>query len=259
LLGQEALAQASTPWAGNAWRFGVSLYLYGPSVDGNFAFPRRSGNGDIEVKSDDVFDSLNGAFMGAFEAGNGQWGVFTDFLYVDISGSKSGTRSFSIGGFDVPSSVSADLDLGIKGSAWTIAGEYRVQNTPQATVDLLLGARLLDVKPRLTWGLSGNVGSLPIASRGGSSEIKANNWDAIVGVKGRFAFGDGLRWFVPAYADVGAGESQLTWQVAGGIGYAFGWGDVIGMWRYMKYDMKSDQSVQDLSLNGPMVGVTFRW
>jgi hypothetical protein len=258
-LSGQAQAQASAPWDSNTWRFGLTLYLYGPSIDGNFAFPKRSGNGDIVVRSDDVFNSLNGAFMGAFEANNGQWGVFTDFLYVDVSGSKSGTRDFSIGGFDVPSSVSADLDLGIKGSAWTIAGEYRVLRSREAVVDLLAGARLLDVKPRLSWGLSGNVGSLPIASRGGSSEIKASNWDAIVGVKGRFAFGNDLRWFIPAYADIGAGESDLTWQVAGGLGYSFSWGDVLGAWRYMKYDMKSDQAVKDLSLNGPMIGVSFRW
>ena len=39
----------------------------------------------------------------------------------------------------------------------------------------------------------------------------------------------------------------------------FGWGDVVGAWRYLRYDLKSDQAVQDLSFNGPMIGVTFRW
>jgi hypothetical protein len=126
-------------------------------------------------------------------------------------------------------------------------------------VDLLVGARLLDVKPRLTWRLNGNVGSLPIASRGGDSEIKASNWDAIVGVKARFAFGTDSRWFVPGYVDAGAGQSRLTWQAAAGVGYSFAWGDVVGLWRYLSYDMKSDQAVKGLSLNGPMVGATFRW
>lgn len=258
-LGHEAQAQTATPWPANDWRFGLTLYLYGPSIDGDFAFPRRSNSGEVDVHANDVFPSLEGAFMGAFEASNGQWGVFTDFLYVDVSASKSGTRNFSIGGFGVPASVTADLDLGLKGSAWTIAGEYRLQNTRAATVDVLLGARLLDIKPRLTWGLNGDVGSLPLQSRGGQSEIKANNWDAIVGVKGRWAFGDDLRWFVPAYADIGTGESNLTYQVVAGVGYAFPWGDVLGAWRYMKYDMGSGDAVKNLSLNGPMIGVTFRW
>jgi hypothetical protein len=37
-----------------------------------------------------------------------------------------------------------------------------------------------------------------------------NNWDAIVGLKGRATFGEEHRWFVPYYLDVGTGESSLT-------------------------------------------------
>ena len=254
-----AAAQSPAPWSTGTWRFAGSLYLYGPSIDGSFSFPKRSGNGNVVVDAGDVFDDLNGAFMGAFEANNGRWGVFTDYMYVDISGSKSATRDFSIGGVNVPASVTADLDLGLKGSAWTIAGEWRLQSTRESTVDVLLGARYLDIKPRLSFGLNGNVASIPAASRGGSFEVKASNWDAIIGLKARYAFGDRLQWYVPLYADVGGGDSKLTWQAAAGLGYAFGWGDIVGLWRYMRYDFKSDDAIQDLTFNGPMIGVTFRW
>jgi hypothetical protein len=258
-MAQEAAAQSTAPWPADTWRFGASLYIYGPKIDGSFAFPKRSGNGEIIVDGGSFFDSLEGAFMGAFEAHNGRWGIFTDFLYVDVSGSSNGTRDFSIGGSNVPGSVTADLNLGVKGSAWTIAGEYRLQSTRESTVDLLFGARVLDIKPRLSFGLNGDLGNTVVVSRSGNFEVKDTNWDAIVGVKGRFAFGDQLKWFAPYYADIGTGESRLTWQAAGGIGYAFDWGDIVGMWRYMRYDMKSGDVIQDLSLNGPMLGVTFRW
>lgn len=258
-LVHEAAAQSAGPWPAGTWRFAATLYLYGPSIDANFSFPKRSGEGNIVVDAGGVFDSINGAFMGALDANNGQWGVFTDYLYVDVSGSKSGTRDFSIGGVGVPASVTANLDLGIKGSAWTIAGEYRLQSKPDSTVDVLFGARYLDVKPRLSFGLNGNVASIPVESRGGTFEIKGSNWDAILGLKARYAFGDRLQWYVPLYVDVGAGDSRLTWQAAAGLGYAFGWGDVVGLWRYLRYDMKSDQAIQDLAFNGPMIGVTFRW
>jgi len=254
-----AAAQSPAPWSTGTWRFAGTLYLYGPSVDGSFSFPKRSGNGNVVVDAGDVFDNLNGAFMGAFEANNGRWGVFTDYMYLDISGSKSATRDFSIGGVNVPASVTADLDLGLKGSAWTIAGEWRLQSTRESTVDVLLGARYLDIKPRLSFGLNGNVASIPAASRGGSFEVKASNWDAIIGLKARYAFGDRLQWYVPLYADVGGGDSKLTWQAAAGLGYAFGWGDIVGLWRYLRYDFKSDDVIQDLTFNGPMIGVTFRW
>ena len=59
--------------------------------------------------------------------------------------------------------------------------------------------------------------------------------DAIVGLRGRRNIG-GEQWFVTYYADVGAGDSDLTWQANVGAGYAFGWGDVVLAYRYLDYD-----------------------
>ena len=241
------------------WHYALTLYAYLPSVGGDMAFPTRSGDSSVTVKSENVFDDLNFAFMGSFDAHNGQWGVFTDFMYLDISGSKSNTRDFQIGGNQVPASVTGNLDLSLKGLAWTIAGEYRIASSRELKVDALGGARLLNVKPKLGWSLSGDVASVPVAARSATYEISTNNWDGIVGLKGRYAFGDRLQWYVPFYADVGAGESKLTWQAAAGLGYAFSWGDVVGMWRYLGYDMKSGQAVDNVNFNGPMIGVQFRW
>jgi hypothetical protein len=33
-------------------------------------------------------------------------------------------------------------------------------------------------------------------------------------------------WYLPYYADIGTGDSDLTWQLFGGIGYMFNWGDI---------------------------------
>src|SRR4051794_13953644 len=110
-LGHEAVAQTTEEWPTGTWRFAGTLYIYGPSIGGTFAFPKRTGNGNLVVDAGDIFNDLNGAFMGAFEANNGRWGVFTDLLYLDVSGSKSATRNFSIGGVNVPGSVTADIDL----------------------------------------------------------------------------------------------------------------------------------------------------
>ena len=86
-----------------------------------------------------------------------------------------------------------------------------------------------------------------------------SNWDAIVGLKGRLALGSDGKWFAPYYADIGAGDSKLTWQVMGGVGYSFKWGDVVGAWRYLDYDMKSSAKVQSLNFNGPAISAVFRW
>ena len=72
-------------------------------------------------------------------------------------------------------------------------------------------------------------------------------------------FRDDRAWFVPWYADVGTGQTDLTWQALGGLGYSFKWGEVIGVWRYMDYNFKSGSPVEKLTLNGPALGVAFHW
>jgi hypothetical protein len=260
IVANTAFAQsAQWPSDDGKWRFAASIYAYLPSIRGDMAFPSRSSDASINVNADTLLSSLNFAFMGSFDAHNGRWGVFTDLLYLDVSGSKSQTRDFQVGNVGLPASVTGDLDFKLKGLVWTIAGEYQIASGREFNVDVLAGARLLDLKPRLSWSLSGNVSSIPTAGRGGSHEINSENWDGIVGLKGRYVFGDNLQWYVPFYADVGAGDSDLTWQAAAGLGYAFNWGDVVAMWRYLDYNMKSGRAVSDINFNGPMIGVVFRW
>ena len=95
--------------------------------------------------------------------------------------------------------------------------------------------------------------------RTGTSEIKGTKTDGIVGVKGRFNFGENREWFVPYYLDVGTGQTDLTWQAVGGLGYAFNWGEVFAVWRYLDYNFKSSSRIEDVNFNGPALGVAFRW
>ncbi len=78
-------------------------------------------------------------------------------------------------------------------------------------------------------------------------------------MKGRLAFGSNREWFIPYYADIGTGDSDLTWQAVAGLGYAFHWGDIIAGWRYLDYQFKSSSKIDNMSLSGPMVGVAFHW
>jgi hypothetical protein len=116
---------------------------------------------------------------------------------------------------------------------------------------------MLDVDQTLNYALSGNVGSIPVGDRAGVRSVSVRNWDGIVGVKGRFSFGTDRRWFVPYYADVGAGDSDLTYQLLTGIGYSFQWGEMVAQWRYLSYDL--GLKIDKLSFNGPAVALNFRW
>ncbi len=67
------------------------------------------------------------------------------------------------------------------------------------------------------------------------------------------------QWYVPYYADIGTGDSDLTWQALAGIGYRFSWGDIKLVYRYLSYDMDDDKLLKDLDLSGPALGVVFRF
>ena len=238
------------------WRTAVTLYGWFPSFGGESNFP-TAGN-PINVDADKVIDSLKFVFMGTLDVHNGRWGAFTDLVYMDVGGGKSNTRDFSIGNGGVPAGISADVNLDLKAWVWTLAGEYRVVSSPAMTMDVLAGARMLDVTQTLNYTLYGNVGGVNIPGRGRDIETSETNWDAIIGVKGRYAFGQNREWFVPYYLDVGTGESDLTWQGAVGLGYAFKWGEVVAMYRYLDYNLDG-KVIKDLNAGGPLVGVTFRF
>ena len=110
-------------------------------------------------------------------------------MYLDVNGSSSGTRNFDIRGHQLPGGVTANLDLNLKGSIVTLAGEYALLADPASSVDVLVGARLIDIKENLGYQISADVGQFTGPGRSGNSDAKGDKWDAIVGVKGRLGFG----------------------------------------------------------------------
>ena len=240
------------------WKFRASIYGWLPDIGGSTSFPAGTGT-SINVNADKIIDTLKFTFMGTFEAQKGRWGAFTDVIYLDVGGSKSQTRDLTVGNVTLPAGVTADAQLDIKAWVWTLAGTYRVVSDPGFTMDVLAGARLLDVEEKLGWQFSANLGGIAPPPRTGNSELKDNVWDGIIGVKGRFAFGADREWYVPYYVDVGTGDSDLTWQGVTGIGYAFRWGELFAVWRYLDYNLKSGSKIEDVNFNGPAIGVAFRW
>ncbi|MGB7903411.1 MAG: hypothetical protein WCF43_01875 [Steroidobacteraceae bacterium] len=250
-------AQAAT--GDGDWQWGATVYLWLPSLGGETSFPPSGGGPSIDVSADAILDSLNFAFMGAFEGRKGRWGLATDVIYLDLGASKKATRDFGIGQIDIPATVNADLELDITGWLWTLAGSYEVIQQENFSMNALGGARMLDLEEDLQWRLNGDISSLPVVDRSGSSNAKETQWDAIVGVKGRWTFGADRQWYVPYYLDVGTGESDLTWQGMAGLGYSFDSIDVTGVWRYLDYDFGDSGPIKSLDFNGPALGVTFRF
>ena len=248
------VAQAQS--AADKWQWELGIYGWFPAIGGSTSFPSTGSSGpNIDVTAQDVIDALKMTFMGQIEARKGQWGVWSDLVYADLGGSKDGSRDFTVDGH--PVTATANLGLDVKSTVWSLAGIYNLTSTPENTTDLLFGARMLNMKQTLNWSLASSIPELP--TRSGEASVDGNNWDAIVGLKGRYYLGAERRWFLPYYADVGGGQSKLTWQVNAGVGYKFDWGSVFATYRYLDYQFKSGGALQSMNMNGGLIGVAFQF
>jgi hypothetical protein len=242
----------------DTWQFAAFVYGYYPSIGGQLTF-RNGQSSDINIDPNVITNNLKFAMLGSFEARKGEWGMFTDVMYMDLGAFKSRFHDMTIGGVGLPADVSASANLDLKITIWTMAATYRIVQAKDAALDVFAGARLLDFKEELNWTLNGNIGQIPLPGRAGDQSSKNHFTDGIIGIKGRVAFGNELKWFVPYYGDIGTGDSDVTWQAMAGLGYAFSWGEVIGGWRHLDYKFKSDLNDDSINLDGPMLGVAFHW
>jgi hypothetical protein len=258
LLSTAAHAKQSEGESGS-WQFGASIYGWFPDIAGQSSFSKPGSSNDFEIGIENILDNLEFTLMGMFDARKGRWGFLVDGIYMDVGNSKTGTRQASIGGIPLPITATADVNLDLESWIWTAAGYYRVVDQPGGTLDLVAGGRYLDVEQTVSWNITGTVGPIPPSDLSGAATASLTNWDAIIGVRGRFSFGAQKAWFVPYYLDIGAGDSDFTWQGIVGLGYAFRWIDIVAAWRYLYYDLPSGKPIKDISFNGPAVGVTFRW
>jgi hypothetical protein len=246
LFAAPAMAQENSDY-GNEWQHAIAIYAWGAGIGGHTA--RGTG---IDVGFDTVLDNLEFAFMGAYQARKGKWSIMADFLYLDVSGDRKLDLIPPIGGDIID--VTTDVSLDLKGKVFHLGGGYNLYNRESTTADFVFGARYLDLSTDLL--LNFNLGqpdldyALPLSASG-------DVWDAFIGFKGNISLGD--RWFIPYYADIGAGDSDFTWQATAGIAFkAADWADITLVYRYLSWDIGGDL-VDDINFSGPALGVIFRF
>ena len=252
-----ALPAAHAQASEEPWQYSATLYLWLPGISGRTQFPSGAGGPTLNVNAKDVLDKLDMAFMGSAEARRGRWGGLVDWVYSDLGGNQARTRDLAIGEVPLPVGVSADLGLQVKTSVLTLAGTYLATESPANTTSLVGGLRMLKSDQTLRWSLAG-TGPVGLG-RSGVTEASMTNWDAFVGIRGRARPDTSSGWYLPYYVDVGTGASRLTWQAMLGLGYAFDFGDVGLVWRYLDYTFNPSEPLQTLTFNGLALGLTFRW
>ena len=257
-------ALQGTAYGEEEWKFSLTPYVWLPNINGTLKYaipPGAAAGPEVDTGPNNYLENLSFALMLAGEARKGKWSAFTDLIYLDFDKEGSTVRAVNFGGDRVSTSLNTSTKSSLTGVAWTFGGGYNVVQDPKHSLDLLGGARYFGLKASSDWQLSGTVNgpnSQTFAASGTISQ-REDLWDAIVGLRGRLKFGEGGAWFVPYYLDVGAGTSRLTAQSLFGVGYAFKWGELVGTYRYVLYDMKDDGLLQDIRFAGPAIGATFRF
>lgn len=258
LLSSGVIAQQDADKA-DGWQFGVSIYGWFPAITGNTVFSPEGSDSEFEVDIENILENLESVLMGSVDVRKGAWGVFTDAIYMDVGDSGKASVDGSIGPSAVPTNVTADVDFDLESLIWNLLAYFRAVDKGWGALDIVAGTRYLDIEQKVKWDIVANADAVPVAERSGDAKASVTNWDVIFGVRGRVAFGAKKALFVPYYLDVGVGDSDLTWQGVAGLGYAFGWGEIVAAWRYLYYDMPSGSAIDEINFSGPEAGVTFRW
>ena len=233
------------PKIADSWRFEVTPYLWSPGIKGTLNFNNGLAK-SADMNSSNVLGNLKSGGMIAAEAHYGNWGIMGDIVSATLQNS---------GSIPVYGGVAHVADkITLQQTVLTGVATYTFVNNKDAYVDGLLGVRAIDITATLNGNLDGTNISKTISS-------KTSTVDPIIGAKGRYRIADSS-WYIPAYADIGSGggTTNLTWQVAAGVGKTFNnLIDASLTYRSLYYDMKSSAVLQKTTMQGPQLSVTFKF
>ena len=227
---QPAYAQSESNWSNQGL-----IYLLGPTLSGT------SGIGPVDTEVDmsasDVFDAIDGAFLGMYRGEGEHWGVMVDIVYMDLKADGSGE------GGQLTGKVELEQTTGI------VSATYRLSPTTQ----LMAGALYNDVSGRVL--LTG-----PLTTR---RQSMSEDWlDPIVGVL--FETPMGGKWSFTGAAQVGGFGvgSDLVTILTGSISYRFNdWSSVDIGYRYLDFDYEDGDGLDrfkfDMREHGPAIGWRF--
>jgi opacity protein-like surface antigen len=238
------------------WQFTLTPYLWAPSISGNmkFSLPVGSGEGKADVSSSDYLENLQFAAMLSFEAAKGRWSILSDFLYFEFSDSN---RDATVPGLGVGSGFAINADTGLKALVFSMAGAYTVFKNQNGNFDVLAGLRYANVEGKVDLNING---PLPAGWRSSRFSESEDFIDPIIGFRGKLLLGK--NWFMPYYFDIGgfSVDSDLTLQAYAGIGYRFtDWFSLSLGYRYLYYDFGNTKLVEDITLNGGVLGFVFNF
>ena len=231
-----ASAEELTTNEKDQWHFELKpLYLWFLSMEGDTTIPPSESNPGGTSNLDE--GKLTSAFSLHFEAGKGDWTVFTDYLYGQYTADNINISSSPIQGNSELTMHLAELGV-----------TYRVLEDFWYRFELLGGVRYMYVENKFD-SYSENLGTL---------SAKNNLWDGFGGIRLTGFLNDSISATVRA--DVGGGSSDLVWNVAALVDWQYlNWGSVYAGYRVLDYSVSKEALGLNLQAKGPVIGLAFNW
>ena len=224
---------APVPVQKEKWEFDMALYLWVAGIKGETA-----GGDSLDVSFSDLVDNLDIALMGTLAARKGKWMIGSDVIYLAVGPEPN-----------IPIGPDEGVLEEINLTSWVVTPVigYTIAEGDWGRCNLLAGARYLYMKTELVID-GGLLGRQKISDSG-------DIWNGVIGIQGQFNLCG--CWYMPYLADIGTGDSDLTWQAFLGVGYRFNRWDALFGYRHMEWDFSSGAPLNDMRMSGPILGAKF--
>lgn len=223
--------------------FDVAPYLWIATAGGDFGVPGSDEQPPVSGGGSpfDSETSIRAGFMLKAEARYGAVGLLLDGAWVKLATEASGRGLLY-------QDASVDTDLGFG----TLAVTYALPVQSGFSFRPFVGARVFFADIQLHF--DGRL--LADADASGSDA-----WvDPVIGALARYSFTDDF--YASLVGDVGGFDvsSRITWELYGGLGYDLAdWFTASLGYRYLVDDYENDAFVLDVSVQGFLVGASFRF
>jgi len=245
MFGSAYAAQAADkapPAADSGWTYNITQLGWIPKIKADAAM-FGSPVLEVDLKFKDIIKDVNWSDFPPIwemngEIRNGRFGLFSEVISaaLEVSGSTSG-----------PPAASLTVDLRM--TVVTTLGSYRVAEQDKSHLDVVAGARLYDVRPKL---------KVAIGFLAGSAKDYHTWVDPVVGFKGNYELGN--NFFVEGWGLIGGFDvsSKFMWDAWGGLGYRVNnLFSASAGWRHLSVDYEKGAFLFDADIDGPMLNFHF--
>jgi opacity protein-like surface antigen len=234
------------------WQFEATPFLWASQLDGNVNASvigplgtQRQLNSPIDMSFSDIWERLDKAFMGVFEARKGDWIFAFEGVYFKLSDSVSGQGP---SGLEVKYAVDADVTEQLYQG--TIG--RRVVDDEKVKLDIFGGLRYIRLDTDVNV-IIGPLGTIPL----GSKLSTTKEWvDPVIAARITTELSE--NWSLVGYADIGLTGmgSDTTYQGYAGANWAMAESYTLKMgYRYLYQDYKDGDFRWDMTTKGPFLGL----